>query len=174
MVLSALSCSAALHLPIVHLNLRAPFLQPAIGRAAPREDAVIFSPCDAARCAAPKMQFGRPGKSVEDPYKTLGVSRDASSKEIIGDSLLGVKTPTAALVFRCVTLSRAPVLSHQRRFRLCERHHRRPVSRLTFRPSALRRVVEQYLWHEKTKGRKHKMQIHTYHKVSFPAAQANP
>lgn len=35
-------------------------------------------------------------------------------------------------------------------------------------PTAFRRVVEQYLWHEKTKGRKHKMQIHTYHKVSLP------
>lgn len=28
------------------------------------------------------MQFGRPGKSIDDPYKTLGISREASSAEI--------------------------------------------------------------------------------------------
>jgi hypothetical protein len=45
-----------------------------------------------------------------------------------------------------------------------------PVPRLSFCMGVLRRVVEQYLWHEKTKGRKHKMQIHTYHKVSSTGA----
>ena len=57
----------------------------------------------------------------------MHVTGQAKSLEVIGDGLLGVKTPKQALVFR--------------------------------------RVVEQYLWHEKTKGRKHKMQIHTYHKA---------
>jgi hypothetical protein len=42
------------------------------------------------------------------------------------------------------------------------------------RPAAPRRVVEQYLWHEKTKGRKHKMQIHTYHKVSERRPRSHP
>ena len=47
-----------------------------------------------------------------------------------------------------------------------------PVPRLSLCLGVLRRVVEQYLWHEKTKGRKHKMQIHTYHKVSSRGAPA--
>lgn len=34
----------------------------------------------------------------------------------------------------------------------------------TARPAlVLRRIVEQYMWYEVSKGRKHKMQIHTYH-----------
>ena len=45
-----------------------------------------------------------------------------------------------------------------------------PALTLSLRRCTFRRVVEQYLWHEKTKGRKHKMQIHTYHKVSVKGA----
>ena len=48
--------------------------------------------------------------------------------------------------------------------------HRRGAAALRAHRRAVdgRRVVEQYLWHEVTKGRKHKMQIHTYHKVRTP------
>eukprot|EP01043_Picozoa_sp_COSAG02_P023239 COSAG02_NODE_1236_length_13732_cov_5.596787_2_plen_101_part_00 len=95
----------------------------------------------------------------------MHITGHASSKEIIGDSLLGVKTPTAALVFRCATLCRNARCSPQ------ECRGAWPMLNLNLCLGALRRVVEQYLWHEKTKGRKHKMQIHTYHKVSLQGAQ---
>ena len=71
--------------------------------------------------------------------------------------------------------SGAPLCAEPALFR--QRHacrHERPrgvwaASTLSLCRCTFRRVVEQYLWHEKTKGRKHKMQIHTYHKVSVTA-----
>ena len=98
----------------------------------------------------------------------MHVTGHAASKEIIGDGLLGVKTPTSALVFRCAPASSLPPSHSSCNGGSVDSGNTHP------RPAAPRRVVEQYLWHEKTKGRKHKMQIHTYHKVSERRPRSHP